>query len=402
MGMSDRSSGRSPEDHEFAELAIQRLRQAGYPDELSYDAENFAVRSAAGRVLNLHNARAEYQRAEPARRDAVLTAFLRAWTTPMQEPPGDFDDAKPDLMPVVRSRSYFEVDLPRSGVDLSKVSFPYAIVADHLCVSLAYDLPASLIQVNSDHLGNWGVSLYEALEIARQNLAERTEQFAQVGDSLYVVMHGDSYDASRLVLTELPARLNLTGEAIAMTPNRETLMYAGGDDDEALQAMLHIAQQAVDHERYISGIALRLCGDEWEPWLPPRGHPLHNDFALLAIRSRKFDYDNQQQMLRQQFEQAGDDIFVATYQAHQVESTGAVESFCTWTKDVPTLLPQVDLVDFISLQDQDNPEVTPNVPWEAVERIVGDLLESRDVYPPRFFTAGYPTAEQLAALAAAT
>ncbi|MCA9237379.1 MAG: hypothetical protein KDA44_18020 [Planctomycetales bacterium] len=400
MGLFNKFFGANQDG--FANLVLKRLRKIGFPGELTYDAENFAIHGPDGQVINLHNAYAEYQRAEPRRRDALLANFIRAWTAPMREPPEEFDDAKPDLLPVVRSRSYFEVDLKLSGVDDSKVSFPYAVLAEHLCVSLAYDLPTSLIQVKDDDLTKWGVTLYEALEVAKENLLQRTEQFAKIGDSLYAVMHGDSYDASRLVLTQVPQVLKLPGDVVAMVPNRETLLYAGSEDDDALQAMLKVANQAIDHERYISGRAVRLVGDEWEPWLPPVDHPLHGEFALLRLQSEMHDYENQKDWLERELESRGEDVFVASFQGVRDEATGAVQSYCTWTKDVPTLLPKTDVVTFVSIDDEDNPEIVDDVPWTVAERVAGHLLEAREVYPTRYFTTGYPTDEELAQLAQAS
>ena len=46
-----------------------------------------------------------------------------------------------------------------------------------------------------DALAKWGVSFYEALEVARQNLAQRPAQIGRIGDGLYVLATADATGA---------------------------------------------------------------------------------------------------------------------------------------------------------------------------------------------------------------
>ena len=70
--------------------------------------------------------------------------------------------------------------------------------------AVAFDWPEATQSVNDGDLERWGVTLHEALEAGRANLAETTEAYAQLGDSLVAFMSGDSYDACRILLTDRP------------------------------------------------------------------------------------------------------------------------------------------------------------------------------------------------------
>ena len=59
--------------------------------------------------------------------------------------PEDFEDVKPDLMPVVRSRSHFDLNGLRGEVESgSPITWPYQVLGEHFGVGLVYDLPDSM------------------------------------------------------------------------------------------------------------------------------------------------------------------------------------------------------------------------------------------------------------------
>ena len=57
----------------------------------------------------LSNAYKEYCAAEE-NRGQVLKLWVQNWFAASKEMPEDFEDVKPDLLPVVRSRSNFEIN----------------------------------------------------------------------------------------------------------------------------------------------------------------------------------------------------------------------------------------------------------------------------------------------------
>jgi uncharacterized protein YtpQ (UPF0354 family) len=387
-----------PDKNAFAKLILERLRQAGVTGDLQYDPDKFWIVKADRTQFYLGNVYAEYCRAAKSEREKLLKACISTWASMGLQPPEEFEDAKCDLMPLVKDRSYFEVDLPSQGKGELSAVHPYEIIADSLCVSLGYDLPSSVMSVNQELLDNWGVTLYEALEAAKNNLREVTKSFAQLHPSLYVVSHGDAYDASRLILVDLIEQMEVTGRHVAMIPNRETLIVAGDEDDDALAGMLKLAEESVAHERYITGMAYRLNEGNWESWLPPENHPLYNQFRSLMLESWARNYANQQQLLDARHERTGKDIYVGTFSALSHKASGRTWSYSVWTRGVPTLLPQTDLVMFISPREEGGIDELARGRWEVVERMVGHLMEDQQEYPPRYLVTEFPSPDELTAI----
>jgi len=383
-----------PSQNKFAKMILRRLRQAGVKRELVYDPREFWIREPEGMQFFLSNAYAEYCRAEKADRELVLKRFIASWASSHIQAPEDFEDAKPDLMPVVRARSYYEVDLRRVAAEGAVQDYSYEIIADHLCVSLVYDLPAAMMTVTQELLDKWGVTLFEALEVAKTNLKETTKSYAQIG-SMYAVVNGDSYDASRLVLTDLIAGMEVSGDAVAMIPNRETLLVAGADDQPGLEAMLNLAEEALKHERYISGIALRLVGGDWEQWLPPEDHPLFNRFDRLRMQTIGQEYESQKGMLEAELQKEGRDVFVASYSAMEQKPAGRIRTYSVWAKDVPTLLPRTDLIMLVGPAEDDQVKTLASGRWEDVERAAGHPMAPQGLYPERYLVESFPSDDEL-------
>ena len=88
--------------------------------------------------------------------------------------PEAFDDLHPDLLPIVRTRSYFDLARVNSG---KGVVLPHQVLGDHLAIGLVYDLPQAMRSISQDDLDGWGVSFYEALEAARHNLTQLEHAF---------------------------------------------------------------------------------------------------------------------------------------------------------------------------------------------------------------------------------
>src|SRR5262249_17500676 len=133
-------------------------------------------------VFNLHNAYGEYCAAPKKNRPQVLQHFVRTWFSYLKEAPAEFADARPDLLPGVRSRSYCEFarfQLQAQGStnrDCPRKDWPHRVLAEHLAISLIYDFPESMIQVMQADLSDWGVTFEEALDAALDNLREISQQ----------------------------------------------------------------------------------------------------------------------------------------------------------------------------------------------------------------------------------
>lgn len=393
MGLFDRFLNRPPSQDRFAGMLLDRVRASGDHRPVTYDAAGFRLVRSNAQVMFLGNTYKEYLRGTKEQREIILRRFLAMWHTSEKPVPEDFDLVKADLLPALRARSYLEVDL-RLVSEGDATSPPYEIIGDHLALSLVYDLPDSMMTVSDELLEKWGVSFYEAMEVARQNLHDKPAQCAQIG-SAYALTNGDAYDATRLIALDFIRQLTVPGGTIAMVPNRERLYIAGSEDPAGLAFMLHFAEQDVQHERYISGLAFRLEGDEWQPWLPPAGHEHHDRFRRLQLQTMGEMYGSQERLLQKQHAATGLDVFVASFSGRVDKTTGRGHSLCMWAEGVDTFLPETDEVYFVRPNGDDVTTVA-RADWQTVQRCAGDLMEPQGLYPERWRVRSFPDAATLA------
>jgi uncharacterized protein YtpQ (UPF0354 family) len=398
MGLFDAFRGDSPQD-QFAKLLLDRLKQGGETHEVAYDRESFTLcRAEDDQTFYLGNAMAEYERASEEDRENVIRVFLSTWFTSQFTLPATLDDARTDVLVTVRDRSYFEVDIPLCSEKLSLADgLIYSEFAECLAVAPVYDMPTSIRSLSAEDLEAWDVTLYEVIELAKQNLREMTQECAQLGE-LYVFSSGDSHDAARMLLVDVMERLEVSGAPIAMVPNREMLLVTGEDNDEGLQAMVAMAQEGLDHERRISSTAFRLESGNWSPWLPPEGHPLRMAFHLMRVQGQMGDYERQEELLRKRDAANCGTMFYSRFSAMQGED-GAIRTYAIWPGSGTASLPCVDYVMFMASGPDGMPSHLAAVAaWDEVEQLAGDLMTAEDCYPARYRVHDFPDGEILASL----
>jgi hypothetical protein len=394
---------RPPTPDKFAAMFIREMHRAGVTDELTYDRDNHRIirgKRKNSESINLSNFFKEYLSLPRGKRRRHLVERARMFAAKREELPDDFDEARSHLRPKLwtrvgleKSRLQVEVD----GGDGSKMDIPEYEIGSHLIASLAYDFPQQIMSVSREQLEKWGITYYEALEIARENLEQEKCAFAQIGDGCYVSATGDSYDSSRLLLPNLIERFEVKGNLIAMVPNRDYLLVAGSDDEQGLTVMLDLTARALEHPRPMVPIPLRLDGDDWVDWMPPRKHPLAPRFQELARRFLYGEYEDQLALLNRLHEQRGIDLFVAAYSAVQKED-GSVFSYAVWSQGCHALLPRAEWLMFFRGKD-DIPAIAS---WEKAEQVIGHLMKPTEHYPPRVEVSDFPTEAELAALGKAT
>jgi hypothetical protein len=391
-----------PNREKFARLVIAGIRRAGEQRKIHFDSERFCLRPDADEVslMNLTNVYAEFCAAAKDLRPKLLSNLVRNWFADRRTLPATFGDVHPDLLPTVRSRTYFEFATLQLKLEGSRTAadYPQQILADHLAIGLVYDLPEAMRTIVAQDLESWGVTFYEALEAACANLRQKEDPvFVSPHEGVYLSATGDNYDASRLILIDMVHQFDVRGEMIAMVLNRDTLAITGSDYVDGLKIIVARARQALAEPRPISTIALRLENDEWQEWLPPLDHSLHHEFALLRMQSLGQQYAEQKELLDEHYQRNGNQVFVATFSAARNTQTGAVNSYCVWSDGAAqSLLPKTDLVYFFrpGADESERGSVT-SCPWETVERELRPLIEPLDLYPPRFRVRAFPSAAQL-------
>ena len=397
-----------PSKDKFARLVMAELRKLNQASELKYNSEQFLIERGSEGFINLANLYHEYCQAPRKERRMVLDRFIRGCIgTTGFELPQDFDDVHPDLLPVVRSRFYLESVALQSrarGGEGFHVP-PQQSIGDHLALSLVYDLPQAMRSIIQEDLDQWDVTFYEALEAARRNLEQMGNvAFASLqgkeGDGVYISATGDNYDASRLVMLDLVRKMPVRGDYIAMVPNRDTLVITGSEDSAGLEVMCKLAEESFEKPRPISTIALRLEGDSWESWLPPRDSTAYAKFHELRLRTIGMEYNDQKELLDQIHEKTGEDVFVASFSALQNKQTGRISSYSVWSQGIASLLPETDDVVFLRGASDGNEDVQLAAAgsWQRVRDVAGDLMQPQGTYPERYRVLEFPSAQQLEAI----
>ena len=392
----------SPSQHKFAKLIQSRICRAGESGKIVYDPKQFClfVDGEDGHRLFLNNVYAEYCSIPKAEREATLKRIIRTWFAAGKDIPDDFEDARHDLLPVVRSRGYFDSASMLMQIEGNTFNqIPYQPISDDLAVALVYDLPESMRSIVQKDLDKWNITFYEALEAAKEELGHLSHAFVgpKEGEGVYLSMSHDNYDASRLLLLNMVRQMQVKGDFVAMVPNRDSLIVTGSDDEDGLKGMLALAKDALQQPRPISGLALRLDGDEWVSWMPDATHPLYQEFRLLQVQSIGQDYSEQKDLLDKLHAKNNEDIFTASYMVMDNKETGHLTTFSVWSKDVPTLLPRTDRIAFV----QDGRD-SLMAEWDRAVEIMGDSITPLDIYPQRFRVSEFPTEDQLTAMGATT
>jgi hypothetical protein len=390
MGFFSRFFGPPTED-QFARLFQRTLAQVGSKRVTAYDKENFRLTHDDG-FTNLRNFYIEYCKLSGRERGAYLSRCCLL-TAQAPEAPLEFEDVRPDLLPTVRSRGMLEdmrLQVEAEGGDWA--GLPSTPLSEHLEVCLVYDLAQAMRFVNREMLEEWGVTIYEAMEVAKQNLEQRESVLVQIGERLYLFSTGDAYDASRMLMTEKICKLEFQGVPVALPITRESLLLTGSDDEAGLAMMAELAETMRAEARPICPIAHRLVDKEWEPWTPAVDSAGHDKLRLLALQFMGGQYTEQKGLLEKVHARDGTDVFVASVMS--VERQGKAHSFSFWSKGVVTWLPHTE---YVGVADHEA-KITRFVRWEQLQTQVGHLMRPLEMYPPRWLVEDFPTPEQVEAM----
>jgi hypothetical protein len=343
MGLLDRLFGK-PSIVDFAHQMIQAFREAGDNSELRFDpSENRIVRGDPDppSTINLANMYQTFLREPRSRRAECVRSLARGILTSTKELLKDFDLVGADLRPRLWPGASFEQVCLKNilgGGPVQPKPLLSESIGEHLLLSLAYDRPQAVQSLDDDNLTDWGVTFYEAMEVARQNLQESTVAYGKIGDGFYSFISGDTYDASRITLVQRTEGLEVNGKVVAMVPNRDSLFVTGSEDEAGFAIMAAMAEKALEQPYSLSAVPLSFEDGAWQDWLPPEGHPLHRTFEKIRINWIGPLYHEQVQLLNAIHEKQGIDIFVANYSAIGKKG-GELLTYCIWGKGGDALLP---------------------------------------------------------------
>ena len=384
---------------EFAKLVIERLKAAGDTRAANYDESDFCLLfeedGKQSGSLNLVNLHAEFVVLEPEHHEKRISEIVRAALSHLKPIPEEFKDASYDLRPRLWARTTFEqikLDARLNGDD--EPNWPIEPIGSHLFLTLVFDMPESVRSLSQEELDDWGISFWEAREVAVMNLGEEDFTFASLGDILYASNSGDTYDATRIVLKDLIDRFEVDGFPVAMVPNRDNLLVTGSDSEVGIKMMIELAATELKESPRPLGVNPLIYKDgQWQDWKIPSDHPSYRDFRRCQLGMLQFDYDNQKKILEQINEQELIEEFVATFTVASKDD--ALSSYSVWGHGVKTSLPKTDSIAFINGIGEG---VAVMAEWDEVVAVCGHLMREQKYYPPRFKVEEYPSPEILAEL----
>jgi uncharacterized protein YtpQ (UPF0354 family) len=400
MSFLDKVFSGKPSRADFAQMVIQAFHKAGI-EKVDRSEGDFSLKVGDGATVFLGNVYANYCSASRSERQSLIAEFVAAAASIPGLPsiPSDFASVKPSLMPVIRDASYFSMVRlmnSKNGKDDPEVEVLVKHLAGGLVVGLAYDTELNITSINRNSFEQWGVSLEEAFKTAKDNLWERTDPERIAGQAgVYWGQWADSYDSSRILLTELIYRLSVDGDPVAFVPNRDQFWVTGTNDLAGLTAILKGGAESHFKQGHpLSPDLYVLVDGTWKVFVP-EDQSLRDLWMTIKRQRDALDYSQQQELLNEIHEIQKIDVFVASYKIYE-RKDGSAYSACVWSNGVDSSLPQAENIAF--LVDIENQEHFM-VPWEAAASVVGSLLEQEaDLTPVRYRARHFPSAEQLGRL----
>ena len=315
------------------------------------------------------------------------------------EMPDTFEEAAPNLMPMIQSRAMAEargmlisIETPD---DRGVVGIPYA---EHLTICVAHDAPETKCYLTASDVERWGVPVPEIFQAAFRNLTQLQNDFrSQFKDGrVFRSFADDTYDATRLLLPHSSfEQLSVRGTHVAMVPHPNVLLITGDQDPEGLHIVLAEAREVLNDGLAIGPFMFRLSKSGWEPWNPVLSSADRKEFDGLMIDMLDRDYARQQKLLREHPDKisALGDPFVATYRYLPRDRPDGLKTVSGWGKYVPSLLPKTDAIAFFN-----GKEFLGVVPWSLVAAQMEHELVPAGLHPERYTAFSFPTDEQLQAL----
>ena len=364
--------------------------------EVVYDKGEFSLRAKGTEAtMFLSNAYSDYCNAPSTQKAAGVERYVKGFLQRSGNVPKTLQELKSQLKPVVRDAAFFsltELKLRTDGKKAGTLEIPTKLLAPGLRAGLARDTEHAIEYVNRGTLENWDLTFDEAFAIAVENLRNRTtkEGLREVHAGLYASQYGDSYDTSRLLLPEVLENLEIEGDPIVFMPNRDQLWVTGDRNASATGAMLKDGEEShfnLGHS--LSGELYKWSDGAWCLYLPSDEEQREK---CLAMRRRRagMDYGQQAGYLNKIHERNQIDVFVASMLLFK-RKEGSF-NLCMWAKGVDSLLPKAEIV---ALATTKNKEDQILVPWDALVRVLGALMEEQpELAPVRYRVRRFPDATQ--------
>jgi len=216
------------EPEAFAEFVANKLRDM---------RPSYAIELIGPRELIVNSRRLDLENVfrmvahEPDRGTDIIEHYLDQLFSPETEQLNSItiDFARPRIMPRIQPESLFE--------HLNRELVAHVPFVNNTVIVFVTDLPHMTVSITTEQMVRWGICADELEEVARQNLDRYAPQIevqlveSKEGGRAAILSEQDGYDAARLLLSGLHARLasQLGNDFLVATPARDMFVALSND-----------------------------------------------------------------------------------------------------------------------------------------------------------------------------
>ncbi|MEZ5976523.1 MAG: hypothetical protein R3F33_17875 [Planctomycetota bacterium] len=394
----------------FAQRLMRTIEEMYPTRQLEYDeAENRIVDRSSGLVIHLENLYRDYAALGLSERKDWLAAVARKLGA-SEAPMPAFDEVKSALTPQMWSRSKLEWLQLQNALrpDAARVA-PLCprqwALGPHILGALAVDGDEVIRYVVPEWQQAWNKELTELAQLAEARVpglatgwAIRESELPGEHKPRLFSLQGDAFFApSHLLDREGLQKLKLAEGSLASAPSCETLLIVEPGDETLLEAFVaQIIEANLEGSRLVCPIPLVYQGGTWQAWTPPADHPQRMAFRNLECEYLADAYGSQGKALEALLIEKGIDVYVAGYMLQEDTETGELTSISVWTRTVPTLMPEADLIALMDVDLPEDQQFLGMVRWQDLQKHCGQLFERNpDRYPVRYHVRGFPDMKAL-------
>ena len=398
----------------FASQLIEVMKSCRDEWSYVYDAEEFTIEALDFRGT----------RQAVVRLDKLFTKFLSVNSDEARQKvlydfsklivstgtPETFEEAKKDLMPLIKDRWYVEVlnvtekVAVIAGKSDGSMILPSYNLSDEISVMLSYEMPHVRSLITNGKLKSWDTSFIDgmnhAVESMRSKTAPKCNAMVYQDESrpyAYVSSWEDGSDASRVLLEDIMLSFPVLGEVIVGLPHAGELVITGTDEAHGLELLLERYSIAYQNEsRYLPPIPFLWKEGILSHYDIPENHCTFRAFEALRHLWLQDIYGQQKKMLATEWVSLTDGLHVAQYELLEKETSGGnvMVSNCTVPDMNAVLIPCTDLITFCEV-DTEGLHTRAVGTWEEVSEILGVDLVEMDLYPRLYRVSRFPTLTEL-------
>jgi hypothetical protein len=262
-----------------------------------------------------------------------------------------------------------------------------------LVETVVVDYPDKMAGVTLENVRKWGVAREEVFERARANVAEMptaVSSYDGPDGSIQIVDMGDHYEAARVLVPALLLEIakSFTGRPVIAIPHRSVMLVTDDARGEHVVRLAETAQREyASSPRSLSPALYTIDQDgRCAPYVREGRTEVANAVARGHYQLAAAEFADQKAALDKAYEADGTDVYVAAFDIIRVKNDGHYFSYTVWAENVDSLLPRAD---YVGLTDHDGKPCF--VPWETVQRLVGDCWElDAKLDPARVRTVRWP------------